>query len=619
MPRLRKITEPDPPNSMVASALRMGPGKAGRPGGSSRSVDWQNEAWRFLDTVGELRFATQWQANALSRVRLRVMYDHPVEGLVEVTESALSAPDNPLGGVAVQAQAALDALRNLFDGETGQTQMLAALGTHLSVPGESYLVGTYDPDDPGSADHWEVCSNDEIKEAQSGVWEIDRGDGVPRKVYTTMDAGQPVNGLVIRIWRPHPRYHVQADSPVRAALPVLRELEGLTKYVGSTLDSRLAGAGVLLVPSEMTFQSPDAGTDPNAAETQDFLKVLADVMATAMRDPGHPAARVPLMLKAPGQFLGAVQHLTFETELSAHAQPLREEAVRRLALSIDLPPEVLLGQSDSNHWSAWLISDDAVKVHVEPLAELIVHALTTRYLWFALEGQGVTPDVVSRFSIDPDTSALRQRSLDPGQSMEMHARGLLSDDALMRETRYDPGDAPGRAERARRMLERVALGGVPPEVTATALAVLLGEVPVSELQNELAGVNEDATQEATAETPPDPTQPLKQEDPRELPILDSTAAVVAACHVVCEQAVTTGWNRVGRRGTPRAPVPDDQVARALRGTVTGPAGIVASGAGIDPTTLADTLTVYAGHVLASGDQVDPTAIRDHLTSTGVLP
>jgi hypothetical protein len=40
---------------------------------------------------------------------------------------------------------------------------------------------------------------------------------------------------------------------------------------------------------------------------------------------------------------------------------LRREAVERLAIGLDMPPEVLLGLGDSNHWSAWQVDEQTWK------------------------------------------------------------------------------------------------------------------------------------------------------------------------------------------------------------------------------------------------------------------
>ena len=55
------------------------------------------------------------------------------------------------------------------------------------------------------------------------------------------------------------------DSPVRAALPILRELVGLTQHVSAQIDSRLAGAGMLVMRASasraVASRSSGSGSD----------------------------------------------------------------------------------------------------------------------------------------------------------------------------------------------------------------------------------------------------------------------------------------------------------------------------------------------------------------------
>src|SRR3546814_17159695 len=57
---------------------------------------------------------------------------------------------------------------------------------------------------------------------------------------------------------------------------------------------------------------------------------------------------------------------TFHTPFDEETRELREEAIRRLALGQDAPPELLLGVGNMNHWGAWLVQADTNNTHVEP-------------------------------------------------------------------------------------------------------------------------------------------------------------------------------------------------------------------------------------------------------------
>src|SRR3546814_7696452 len=97
------------------------------------------------------------------------------------------------------------------------------------------------------------------------------------------------------------------------------------------------------------------------------------------------AAVVPLTVPIPDNGTGRaaadyVHFQTFSTPFDEETRELREEAIRRLALGQDAPPEVLLGLGSMNHWGAWLVKEDTITTHVEPPLARFCDALTTQFL-----------------------------------------------------------------------------------------------------------------------------------------------------------------------------------------------------------------------------------------------
>src|SRR3546814_15969461 len=85
------------------------------------------------------------------------------------------------------------------------------------------------------------------------------------------------------------------------------------------------------------------------AEDVDFDTAFMDAMITPIRDRSSAAAVVPLTVPIPDDGTGRaaadyVHFQTFSTPSDEERRELREEAIRRLALGQDAPPEVLLGQ-----------------------------------------------------------------------------------------------------------------------------------------------------------------------------------------------------------------------------------------------------------------------------------
>ena len=92
-----------------------------------------------------------------------------------------------------------------------------------------------------------------------------------------------------------------------------------------------------------------------------------------------------------------------------------------------------------SHWGAWQIEEATIKMHVEPMLDVIVNALTIGYLQ-------VRPRRRVLASIVYDTSALRLRPDRSKEAFELYDRGLISGEALLRENGFADDDAahPGR-------------------------------------------------------------------------------------------------------------------------------------------------------------------------------
>lgn len=606
--RARNTAPPKPPkpNSLIASAVRLVPGPGAttpnKPRGQSQ--EWQAEGWYFLDTCGELAFAASWFANALSRVRLYIRTDGP-DGEGELDEGT-----------------PVDALHGLTGGPSGTPILMAALGMHLFTPGECYLIGQTVGDPPEDRDVWAVYSTDEVKQqgANSTKWQIDRGDGVKTIIDTSEDADRPA--VVIRIWRSHARMWVEATSPVRAVLPILRELEGLTKQVGASIDSRLAGAGLLLIPSEMTFgsppTSPDTGEDPDATppeapaadpENDPFMIALTEAMVTPIRDRGNASAVVPIVIRAPGALIGNAQHIKFSTPLDEKAAELRTECIRRLALGLDMPPEILLGTGDVNHWGAWQIDEAALKTHIEPACELITAALTTRYLFPVLEGLGIS---TVGLSIGYDTSDLRLRPNRTEEAFQLFDRQAIDYAALLRETGFEEGDVPDAAELRTQLLLKIANGTVTPDLTAAALAEL--GIDLAPAPSTVEAEQVPAPAELPAPPPPPETDPQNTREPPE----QQAASLLATSEPMVSRAIERANNRVNNRAKNRRAIPGDRMADAMRGAFDGDmiarcAGLL----GVDGDTWTAAMERYTTAVLATGQPHVP-AVLDRLLRETVL-
>ncbi|MGW1840889.1 hypothetical protein ACWCQH_31240, partial [Streptomyces sp. NPDC002067] len=334
-----------------------------------RKQDWQAEGWDFYRAVPELRAGVTWAANGCSRARLYV-------GRIDPDGSSDPIPVDSDGDDNVtpeQAATLLAPLEELAGGQLGQSEMLRRLSILLDVPGESYLLGY---DDPASgARRWLVCSPTEITSAAGGgTIRVQLPESPTARVELPLEAC-----TLLRLWRPDAEVAHRADSPVQALRDPLRELQGLSAHVLATVESRLAGAGLMLLSDDVAPATPQQSDGPNPLHSNPVAAALLESMATPLKNRDSAAAIVPLLLTTPGSPKDKLVYETFATDLDANVLPLREAAIKRVATGLDMPPEVLTGYADANHWSAWLSDETGVKLHLEPKLGLIADALTERY------------------------------------------------------------------------------------------------------------------------------------------------------------------------------------------------------------------------------------------------
>lgn len=438
MARPRKPDPTPTTSSLVASAVSLPVVTRNRVG---TGQGWQAEAWKYYDTVGELRFVANWVGNVMSRAEL-----FPAELRQGEDKRLNSGP-------------AADALHAYFDGEAGQAEMLRATGIHLTVAGECYHVYR------AKQKRWQVLAYDKVTQQGSGTQATIRADFSDGDGKVIVGKGQD---LVLRVWNPHPLDPWQADSPVRSSLASLAEIHRTTQAVRAILASRLAGNGLLMMPSDITFPTP-ANAPEGANQADIFMATLGEAMLTPIEDPDDASAVVPIVITAPGENIKDARHMTFSAELPEQIRLMRQDAVKRFALGMDVPPEVLIGMENANHWNAWLIDEASVKAHTEPRLAVVTNAITTGYMRPAVDGD--YPDT-TMVGVVADTASIRLRPNRSKEAIELWDRGELSADALRRETGFGKEDEPKRNEMKEWLLRKIALGSTSPEQTQAAAEAL---------------------------------------------------------------------------------------------------------------------------------------------------
>jgi hypothetical protein len=180
-------------------------------------------------------------------------------------------------------------------------------------------------------------------------------------------------------------------------------------------------------------------------------------MITPLKDEGDPSSVVPGVIFGPAEYADKIRHITFDRPLNGRSESQKMEAIRRIAVSLDLPPEVLTGNGDVNHWTAWQIREETFQQHLQPFIELIVDGLTVAYLRQALERAGIEdPD---KYMVWYDASSLVARPDKSLNAIKLHERLVISDQALRQVNSFNEGDAPNEDEYERRAALQLRVPG----------------------------------------------------------------------------------------------------------------------------------------------------------------
>jgi hypothetical protein len=589
--RTAAAQEPQPARSVVAAAVNIG--EAGTAAWRARVSEdaWQKQAWHHFDACGELRYAVTWIANAVSQA---TMY----AGEIDVHTGIVgSATDNP----TVQA-----VVNSILGGPAKRAQAQATMALNWQVAGEFFTLVRPQKKNK-SGDDWYVLSSTEVTERGSKFKYCDPMTGAQIDVMP--------QDLLMRVWSPHPRKQSHADSPVRAALSTLVEIEKTSANISSRLDSRLATAGWVYVPEEVGFPTGDG----NVGDAQDLGEMLMRTAEVGISNPGTPGSHVPILVPIPSEMIpnAAAGKMEFGSDVSSEVISLRVEAMKRLAIALDMPAEIMLGMGDSNHWSAWQIEEAAYKIHVAPLLDRIADAFTTEYLVPALTGMGVADP--ERYALAFDVSDIITRPNRHEEMLQLYDRALISETAMLAESGLPDSSMPSEEERTRRLIEDM-VKNAPSLLRDPAIREIIGiapnvAVPADDGQPELPSGGQGDTGGSSA-TPERPTQAGESTQPSD--------GLVAAAELIVFDALSRAGGRLltreyrGQYGsTPKVelhtviPHHRDHTERLMEGSFQF-VDNVAAAFSLSPVELRATLQAYVADRLQSGKPHDAAEMRSWL-------
>lgn len=386
--------------------------------------NWQYKAFEYYDEVPEVRFAANFIGNALSRIKL-VAAEIPTE---------LNEPPT-----LSKKKAIVDAVRNLSNSRTRQAGLLRRFGQQIFLAGEAYLCGNVD-DDTDTQD-WEVYSTIELRDNNDKTYSVQEQEGEPYEAI-------PQTATVFRVWNEHPSHIFRADSAMRVVQTQCEKLLTLDRADVSIARSRFAGSGILTVPIELLPPSLMEVEDDIEPSDHPMIIGLQEAMVEPITGDLQPEDVLPSLLIGPAEFLKEIRHITLEKQINAYSEEQKMSAIRRMATAMDLPNEVLLGMSDTNHWTAWQIKEETFQNHLRPFVEIICNSLTVAYLHPALKAAGV--ENYKKYIIWYDDTDLVARPDKSENAFKNHEAMSISDEALRRETGFDEKDAPSEEEFNRR-------------------------------------------------------------------------------------------------------------------------------------------------------------------------
>lgn len=496
--------------------------------------EWQSDAWYYVDHVGELAYPYQFMSNCFRRVRVFAAWQRdpesdpiPVMDALRPETAAEVDSDLPAGveisdldedafippNVAEICRDVIDLGFVSRDG--GQEALMERFGGNLFLVGEALLVRravmTRRPaegetlDDVPRVMDWEVRSADEVvNDTSAGIMRVrDEPD-------TQLDRLPPIEGdgteqpFVERVWQKHGRWSGWAHSNVRAAMGVLDELDLLAKLARVAIRSRIL-AGVITMPDEMEFPASEQPPgDDSPRRSVRFDREMAEALASAIGNEADANTVAPLMLRGPKDLLGSesVRIMEFPRRYGQEERAQYEEAVTRLARTLDLPVEVVKGMADANHWTAWQIEDSTYEAHVEPHVMIAVEGLTYSLLRPVLRELGVDESIVERCVVAADPSRLIRRPDRGKTATEGYNLMALSWDAWRRANGFADDDAPSSDELVMRLAVQRSI------LTADLSAILLEQSGLLEpgayeaMQREKAEIEQDAQQPAPVDAEP---------------------------------------------------------------------------------------------------------------------
>lgn len=380
---------------------------------NQRVPQWQLDALAYYDQIGAVRYAAQFWARGLSKIRF---YAGEKDAKGEVKET--NDPD------------AIEAFERVQDPMGGQVQIASTYGQLRFLTGESQLIWT--PETDTDPEKWEVVSMLELrklsKRGGKETWHRIAAPGLnPQELVEAGDNEfEPMANevMVYRLWKRHPAYSMMADAPMRSVLADCEEIVRCTHTINARLISRLSGPGIFAIPMSWKVKPIAEVAGEENPEEDPFQQRLTRAMLAAIGTPGSAESVAPIIVRVPdGQVDKAHLYKVWDPNEVIREVDLREKAVHRFAIGVDMPPGKVEGIEGSTHWNAWAIDKEGME-HLQPVAQDFANDLAMAYLRPALKEQG--KEDWQRFVVGYDAAGAVTNPDEFDDAKEMYDRRVVS-------------------------------------------------------------------------------------------------------------------------------------------------------------------------------------------------
>lgn len=474
----RAYSEPPPADvdEILAAATRLDLDPDPNRFRAKRNEEWKEDAWRLYETVGEITQYGNFYGNSLSTIEFKVGDEFGNE-LIDVVDRP---PEFDLPQ-AVLSQAQIDDARDRMSRLVGydgtQASLSRPLGIVLAITSDATVVG-YPINEDGSAFLESTGGFDSPGEPQKGedndgtgerfvVVPSENADHKKHEVQLSRSGSKDrvhPRSMFLRIYQAHPAYPRDAFSPVCAVIECADDLQILSRAQSNAALSR-AHAGFLTWPQELLARQPGPvgqrkPGDDDLRNIHPTLKALAEGWLSAANDPTSEDIVVPGIVSGPKDALDAIRHIQPDRLLDPSVGEAILGRQKRLAQTLPIPPEVILGISESAAFNAWKVTEDTYTHYIQPAADLVADAFTDGYLWpSSAESSLWDSESLRIIRVMADATKLVVRT-DMGEAAnDAHDRMEISGETYRRVKGFTEADAPSVEEIAERRLNGLARRG----------------------------------------------------------------------------------------------------------------------------------------------------------------